>query len=411
MELSRIGRLLMAIVLSPFIILVSQERLLAEGLVVEKAEKETQIYGYTRGVKSMTLSSEVPGRIVKINYNVGDPIGSAPIIEIDPTFINFKIEQSLISLKKLEINIERLKSNIAYLEKEFKRIDGLHKNDSIAEVKRDEAYQGVTQARLELASVTQDKEMMMLAIKELKEQKSRHSLKVPNETCYVDEDVFVRSGPSTDNEQMGKLFKGAQIKKYEDENGFTRIGPDKWIISSVIRSKPSKGLIMTVRLVEVGEMIAPGIPLARISDYRELAVPLTLTGQELTSIKALPDPFTGMLEGAEVKVSVNWINPEFDEITRKTHVELVVKNYQGEKRGGLKLEIPLQTKTEGLLIPKAAVTNRYENPMVTIKDTAEPVSIIIIGESEAGLIIAENSKLAPGLELKPAAGEQGQTQR
>jgi hypothetical protein len=41
--------------------------------------------------------------------------------------------------------------------------------------------------------------------------------------------------------------------------------------------------------------------------------------------------------------------------------------------------------------------------MVTIKDTAEPVSIIIIGESEGHYIIAENTKLAPGLVLNPAS--------
>lgn len=400
MEISRISKIFVTLILSMVIILMAQSWLFAEGLFVEKAEKETQLYGYTRAASTITLSSEVPGKIVKINYNVGDDIGSAPIIEIDPTFINFKIEQSLLALKKFEINVERLKSNIAYLEKEFKRIDDLHKNDSVAEVKRDEAQQGLLQAKLELESVTQDKEMLLLTIKELREQKSRHSLTIKNEICYVGDDVFVRSGPSTDYEQMGKLFKGAQVRKYEDQNGFTRIGNDKWIISNVIQTKPSKGLIMTFRIAQVGEIIAPGIPLARISDYRELAVPLTITGSELASVKTLPDPFTGKLEGQEVKVSVNWINPEFDEITRKTHVELVVKNYQGEKRGGLKLEIPLQTKTEGLIVPRAAVTNRYENPMVTLKDTNESVPIIIIGESETGFVIAENNKLFPGLELK-----------
>ncbi len=156
---------------------------------------------------------------------------------------------------------------------------------------------------------------------------------------------------------------------------------------------------MTARLANEGEIIGPGIPLARISDYRELVVPLTVTSDELSAIKKLPDPFVGKLEGKNVKVAVNWINPVFDERTRKLSLELVIKNYQGEKRGGLKLAIPLHTKSEGLLIPKAAVLNRYENPKVTLKDTGESISIIVIGDSGDSLVIAENPKLFPGMEL------------
>jgi len=404
----QIKKKLTGFILFAFILFFTKGLLSAQGLIVERAEKETQLYGYTRSAKVLTLSSEVPGKIIKINYNVGDDIGNSPIIEIDPTFINYKLENSLLSLKKFEINMERLKSNISYLEKEFKRIDDLHKSDSIAEVKRDEAEQGLMQAKLELESLAQDKAMMLIAIKELKEQKKRYSLTIPNVTYFVSDNVYVRSGPSTDHKQLGKLFSGAQIKVYEKQNEWTRIGKDKWIISGAIKSKPSRGLIMTAKAAEVGEIIAPGVPLARISDFRELAVPLTVTSGELSAIKALPDPFTGKLEGKDVNVSVNWINPVFDEMTRKMSLELVLRNYQGEKRGGLKLEIPLQTKTEGLLIPKAAVTNRYENPRVTIQDTGESVPVIIIGESETSFTIAENKKLFPGIELKQANADIGQ---
>ena len=375
-----------------------------QGLFVERAEKETKLYGYTRSARSITLSSEVPGKIVKINYNVGDDIGKAPIIEIDPTFINFKIEQAKQSLKKLDINMDRLRANIKYLQKGFNRIDDLHKSDSIAEVKRDEAEQALMQAKMELESLTQDRAMLIVSMKELQEQKKRHNLTIPNKTYYVTRDAHVRFGPSTNDKKLGKLFSGAQIKVYEEENGWTRIGKDKWIDSSLIRSRPTRGLIMTVKVAEVGEIIGQGIPLARISDFRELAVPLSVTAPELQAIKALPDPFPGKLEGKDVKVSVNYINPEFDEVSRKMNLELVLRNYQGERRGGLKLEIPIQTKTEGLLVPKAAVVNRYENPRVTLKDTEESVSIIIIGETETSYIIAENNRLFPGMELLPENG-------
>ena len=55
--------------------------------------------------------------------------------------------------------------------------------------------------------------------------------------------------------------------------------------------------------------------------------------------------------------------------------------------------------TEGLLVPKTAIVNRYGNPKVKLINTDEYVSVIILRESGNDLIVAENEKLLPGTEL------------
>ena len=167
-----------------------------------------------------------------------------------------------------------------------------------------------------------------------------------------------------------------------------------------------QGWIVTERNVEVNENVQPGAPLGRVSDYRELVVPLYVSSGELSSIQSLPRTFNAGLEGETVTVSINWINPEFNEKTRKLHIELILINYSGSKRGGLKLTLPLNVNTDGLYIPKAAVSTRYENPVITLKHTEQVIQLLILGDGGNYLLAAEDKRLSPGMELKPAQSAQ-----
>ena len=308
-------------------------------LVVQSARKEITLTGYTRSNASAAISSEVSGKVLKVNYDVGDVVMEKPFLEIDPTFINFQIESTRQSLKKIKAAHKKNESRIAYLEKEFKRIDRLHKGDRATEVKRDAAQEAVEQARLERNTLRAEKEVLKIALKELQERKKRHMVYAP------------------------------------------------------------KGWIIIEKTVEPGEIISPGIPLAKAGNFQNLVIPLSVSGKELDAIQALPKEFDAKLEGKQVKARLNWVNPEFDEKTRKLSIELLLVNYNDKKRGGLSFSMPLEIKTEGYWVPKSAVVNRYENPRVIVKKTQETVNIIILGESDDHFIIAENKSLPIGSEL------------
>ena len=79
------------LLLSPFYASAMEEG----RLVVSQAEKEVTLMGYTRTIKSQTVSPEVAGKIVKINYDTGDAIADKPFMEIDPTFTDYEIERTL----------------------------------------------------------------------------------------------------------------------------------------------------------------------------------------------------------------------------------------------------------------------------------------------------------------------------
>jgi hypothetical protein len=307
--------------------------------MVEAARKEVVLKGYTRSKTALTISSEVAGKVLRVNYEVGDTIGNAPFCEIDPTFINFQIESTRHSIRDLEVALERSRSRTAYLEKEFNRIDRLWREKSTAETQRDKAVEDLVQSKLENESIIVRLAEMQSTLAERKERLRRHTISAP------------------------------------------------------------KGWVVVGKLIEPGEIIAVNTPLAGLADYRRLVVPLYVSGKELDAIKALPPTFAARLEGRPVQASIHWINPEFDEKTRKLSIEIILNDTPGEHRGGLLLALPLEIATEGLRVPKAVLSNHYENPRVKLQDSGEVVQVLILGESDGYFIIAEHPELVPGTRL------------
>ena len=310
-----------------------------EALVVERAHRKVNLSGYTRAKTTVSLSTEVSGKIVARNYDVGQIIDEAPFFVIDTTFIDFQIESTRHTLKQLQVAMQMKQSRMAFLKKEFERIRELHQRNSTAGSNRDSAEEEYTQARLEIDATAVQITQAKTSLAELEERRRRH-----------------------------------------------------WIYAP-------KGWSVTRHHVEVGEVVQINTALASIGDYRSLVVPLALSADEFAALKRLGEPLDAVLEGVPVKTSVQRVNSQFDESTRKINLELDVYGYTGDHRGGLRLTLPLKVFSEGLQIPKAAVINRYENPRVKIKSTGEEVAVIVLGETNDHLMIGDNRRLAPGVDL------------
>lgn len=311
-----------------------------EPLTIRKARKEIHITGYTRGQTFITVSSEVSGKVLRANYDVGQTIGTRPFFEIDPTFIDLQIQSTLRAIAKVNTSLKKSETNVAYLAKDFKRMDTLYQSDRVAEIERDAAQNKLDQARLESEAIVLEKEALATTLQELREKRDRHTIDAP------------------------------------------------------------KGWIVLEKIAEKGEIVAAGTPLARVGDYRQLVVPLAVDGEELAAIQRLAQVFAAQLENQPVKARIHQINPEFNEKTRKLNIELLLMDYEGEKRGGLIFKLPLAIDAQGVLVPRKAMINRYENPRVTIKASQKTVNVLILGETNGDFIIAEDERLPIGTELE-----------
>jgi hypothetical protein len=324
------------------LLVISQDVVAQEKLVVQPAVKEVMLSGYTRSDTTMVVSSEVGGRIIEANYGIGQKIGEKPFYRIDKTFINLDILNTRKAMNKLDVSTDQIRSRVAYLTKEFNRIDTLFRENSAAENKRDASAEELSQAKLEQRSIEVEKSMTQLRLQELTERRRRYDIRAPK----------------------------------------------NWIVVG--------------KMAETGEVVSPNTPLARVADFENLVVPLSVSDRELDVIQQLPDVFDATLEGEPVKASLHRINPEFDERTRKLAIELILPDYEGEKRGGLVFNLELITRSDGLQVPKAAIISRYENPKVVLKETGETVQVLVLGETDGYVIIAEHPSLTPGTVLNPA---------
>jgi RND family efflux transporter MFP subunit len=312
------------------------------GLVVASAKKEQVMTGYTRPAKAVVLTSEVAGKVVRVNYKTGDPVGEKPIVEIDSTFVALSIENSQLQIKQIDSKIKSMASQVDFLKSAHDRMAELRKTQNISEVKYDEAENNLTQAKNDLDALKFEKERLKIAHKQLLEQLARH-----------------------------RIF------------GF-------------------RGGIITGLPVETGETVQPGAPLAEVCDYGTMVVPLSVSNEELMAFKSLPSPFDATINGIPVKARINYINPRFDEKTMKLQIEIAVRDYSGSRRGGLKFQTFLKVKTDGVLVPKKAVKNRFGNPTVTPMGAKEGIPVMILGETGDCLIVVETKRIKPGVVLMPA---------
>jgi multidrug efflux pump subunit AcrA (membrane-fusion protein) len=309
-------------------------------LVVRQAVEEVKLTGYSRSDTELTLSAEVSGKVVEAAYEVGQIVGEDPFCRIDTTFIDLQIEHLRNSRHRLEVSAAKNRSRVAYLAKEFRRFDRLFQENSTAEAKRDAAAEDLEQAELEGESIAAEQAALDAQIRELAERRKRHELTAP------------------------------------------------------------AGWIVVERRVEPGEIVSPGQALARVADYGTLVVPLAVSGKEYAALRTLSAPFSARLEGQVIRASLFRVNPEFNEKTRKLDVELKILDWNGERRGGLQLILPLTIETDGLRIPKEAVINRYDNPRVILAESGETVQLLILDEANGDFVAAANEGLTPGTRLK-----------
>ena len=112
-------------------------------LVVQPASREITLTGYTRSQTTVTLSSEVAGRVLQINYEDGQVIGELPFLSIDSTFVDLEISSVQHTLEQLKITRSKRRSRVDYLDKEYRRIENLFRRGSSPESRRDTALEDV----------------------------------------------------------------------------------------------------------------------------------------------------------------------------------------------------------------------------------------------------------------------------
>jgi RND family efflux transporter MFP subunit len=298
-------------------------------VVAKLAMHRVTLTGYTRARYVMDIVSEEAGRCVNVTADVGDQIGKDGLFAVlDTTFID-------LTLKKNQVDQERLANVIAFHAKEVGRFEKLVERETAAQSRLDEIQNKLDQAEFQIKT-------LKVQETELKERRSRHYIKIPQGWSIIQRDV---------------------------ETG-------EWV--SVGKNLGKAGDFRTL-LVPFALSPEEYRALKRIKGPIELS--LSSEDQETTALKA----------------SVARISPAFDPETRKINVELAVTETLPENRGGLRAELTLEMPdpSGAVLIPAAAVAERYEEFWLT-RANGEKIRVLFLGDGPNNTYRVRAAKVNPG---------------
>lgn len=267
------------------------------------------LVGFTRARSRINLTAQVTGNLLEVRGEVGESIGKDGIFaRIDPILTE-------LALATIRVNQDKLKSKIAYLEKEVGRYQTLFDQNSAAGSRLDALKEDLSQARLGL-------EELLTEEKKSGEILSRHTIGAP---------------------------PGWRIIK-------RLVEPEEWVN-------------VGTPLGEVGDYRTLLVPFAvSREEYRQL------TGEPDKIALRLPElqlkvPATLARVSPEFDQVTRKINIDL-EIGDKLPV------HRGGLRAELDLEMPDPSGAQ--LVPKTAVSSRYDSSWLTTP-TGEKVMVIVLG--------------------------------
>lgn len=149
--------------------------------------------------------------------------------------------------------------------------------------------------------------------------------------------------------------------------------------------RPPAGWRVVRRHVEPGQWVNSGEPVVEVGDYRSLRVPFALDLAGYEALLRQQDHLKVRLPQQEREVAARLlrVSPAFDETSRKIGVELEVADGVEKPRGGLRVELALEVplRTGAVLVPEAALAQRYEQYWLTRPDGTE-VKVVYLGRTD-----------------------------
>ncbi len=167
--------------------------------------------------------------------------------------------------------------------------------------------------------------------------------------------------------------------------------------------KAPQGWKMIERLVEPGQWLSVGDPVAKVGDYRSLLVPLALSVSEMRALEHKQDDLTVRLPEYNLTVPsrIGRISPSFDEKSRKIQVDLILEKQLPVHRGGLRVEVTLELPEPAgtFLISANALDKKFEEVWLERKDGSR-ISVDLLGYADHGLARISSYEIKTGDQFK-----------
>jgi RND family efflux transporter MFP subunit len=302
------------------------------------AMREVALIGFTRARAEQPLVSETDGRVQEIFLDIGQTVDDrARFAQLDTTFVRLDIEE-------VGVQQDRLRSQVAFDEREVTRIRELVRQNSASASQLDALEQAL--------------------------RDNNHALRALDVKRRILEERLARA-----------------------------------TIAAPVGSRVTARLIEVGQWVRAGETVGRAgdfstllVPFALTP---EQFAALENAGEDLHL--ELLDPITDAADtggqDTALAATVHRVNPGFDPETRKIAVELAVANGMQSPRGGLRtrLRLLLPEASGAVSLPPAALGSSYEEAWI-IREDGERLPVLRLGPDarDPGLVRVVAPGLKPG---------------
>lgn len=282
----------------------------------EDAVHVVSLTGFTRARATMEVISEVAGRCLSVAADVGQTIGPDGVFaRLDDVFVRLDMDSNQVEQK-------RLRSRVAYLDKEVERRVVLVRRKSEPQSKLDALEQDLDQARQQLKA-------LQVQAKVLAERRARFTIKAP----------------------VGWIVTERALE------------PGEWV---------GEGALLA-RLGDYGTLV---VPLALTPDeYRAL---LNLPRPMTLSVPAEDKKVRASI----YRVSPAF-DPKTRKLNLELAIKNGLSQMRGGIR--LELKLPMRDPSGAILVPPGALTERYQEHWLTKKDGSQ-VKVVRLGPGPKGMV-------------------------
>ncbi len=165
------------------------------------------------------------------------------------------------------------------------------------------------------------------------------------------------------------------------------------------------GWMVINRNIEPGEWVNIGDPAAQIGNFSRLLIPFAVSMPEYRALQQKGDLIKIDMPdlGTHTEAEIARVSPAFDEQSHKIMLALAIDGASANSRGGLRAQLSLEIadQNNAILLPKAALDERYEQFWVQRSD-GERIKVVYLGmdipltESGSALVRITSPLVKPG---------------
>ncbi|MDM9381830.1 efflux RND transporter periplasmic adaptor subunit [Chlorogloeopsis sp. ULAP01] len=320
-------------------------------------QQQLEYTGTTTPYRTVSLRSQVEGRLVALNVDVGDILTQGQIVgQVDDVLLRTALNQAEAELAALQSEVARANTQVS---------------NARAEVER--ARLVVTQAQAD--AQRQEKLFKEGAIAQQAAEQARTTAQTAVQALRAAEEQ-VRTEQQAVAAAKGRLTaQKAVVAQAQERRSYTRL------------TSPIAGAVLE-KVTEPGNLLQPGNEVLKIGDFSRVKVAVQLSELELANIQV----------GQSVQVrldafpnesyigTVTRISPAADTTARLVPVEIVIPNSDGRIGSGLLARASFVSKgEEQVVVPLTAiqgVQKEQENRNLKSTDENTQGQVFVVSKTE-----------------------------